>query len=370
MKQLILVWSRVRQYVHTNPGAFLFYLCSSVVCSLILIYVYGNTIPALKIIKGDASFYRSFNISLHETKDFDVNNLDAMVENWPFTDGLQNPSILLQKKWAEEDFPDVNFTGYRYVTPMVEAEYDNQLHLFAVQGRVQFDDADFAMSDPPVIVPGELPLKDFNDKIFHIGDRSYQVIGRHSGNFSVIIPVHNFLQQIEQPDLVVIRLAKVVHNTQMRDEVTAYLQSYFPGAFIQPPFYNGLNPTETNIVAALLAILYGLALSSLTFISKYLFEQNRSANGIYRLAGSSRRQLARIALLESVFLAAVTLIIAFGFHRLLYAPVFARLNLSPDIVYTTADYIRLTLIIIGVTALLYRLNQRDLTRSAAAANRY
>lgn len=356
--------------MHTNPGAFFFYLFSSVVCSLILIYVYGNTIPALKIIKGDASFYRSYNISLHETKDFDINNLNTLVENWPFTEDLQNPSILLQKKWDKENFPDVNFTGYQYVTPMVEAEYHNQIHLFAVQGRVQFNDADSTMSNPPVIVPSELPLKDYNAKIFHIGDYPYQVIGRHSGIFSVVIPVQNFLQQIEQPDLVVIRLDKVVNNMQLRNELTAYLQSYFPEAFIQPPFYNGLNPTETNIVAALLAILYGLALSSLTFISKYLFEQNRQSNEVYRLAGSSKRQLARITLLESVFLATVTLVIAFGIHRLLYTPVFVGLNLSPDIVYTTADYIRLTLIIIGVTALLYRLNQRDLTRSSTITDRF
>ncbi|MDO3410372.1 hypothetical protein QWJ34_11415 [Saccharibacillus sp. CPCC 101409] len=370
MKQLILVWSRVRQYARTNPGAFFFYLCSSVVCSLILIYVYGNTIPALKIIKGDASFYRSYSIDLHETNNFDINRVKEMEENWPFLDDLKTPSILLQKKWAKEDFPDVNFDGYPYVIPMIEAEYHNQLHLFAVQGEVQFNNTDLAAAEPPVIVPGVLQLKNFSNKIFHIGDRQYRLIGRHTGVFSVIIPIRNFLKQIEEPDFVVIRLENVVTNTKIRDEVTVYLQSYFPENFIQPPFNNGLDPAQTNIVAAILAILYGLALSSLTFISKYLFEQNRSVNGIYRLTGSSRRQLARIALLESVFLAATTLVIAFGFHRLFYTSVFAHLNLSPDIVYTTTDYIRLTLIIIGVTALLYRLNQRDLTRSTAAVSRF
>lgn len=368
MKQLVLVWSRVRQYAQTNTLAFVFYLISSIVCGLILIYVYGNTVPAFKVITGNDELYRSYRIGLLENENFDMNVLESMAENWPFTGVWQDPSILLQKKSAKDDFPDVDFTGYQYVTPMVEAEYNNQINLFAVQGRVRFDESDLAEVDPPIILPSELPLKDFNSKVFHIGDRSYTVIGRYSGIFSVVIPVQAFLKLIDRPDSIVVRIARVDNDLQMQNKITAYLQQYFPGTFIHPPFYNGLNPAETNIMSALLAILYALALSSITFISKYLFEQNRSANVIYRLAGCSRRHLARITLLESALLAIATLVITFGLHRLLYTSVFVRLNLSPEIVYTTADYMRLALIIMMVTILLYQFNQRSLIRGTVAEN--
>lgn len=368
MKQSILVWSRVRQYVQTNPVAFIFYMLGSIVCSLILIYVYGNTVPAFKVITGNDELYRSYRIEQFESESLDMKVLESMAENWPFTGVWQDPSILLQKKSAKDVFSDVDFSGYQFVTPMIEAEYNNQIDLYAVQGRVQFDESDLNAPNPPIILPSELTLKDFNSSIFHIADKPFTVIGRYSGIFSVVIPIQAFLKLTEQPDFIVVRFAKTDNDLQMQDKISEHLQQYFPGAFVHPPFYMGLNPTETNIISALLAILYALALASITFISKYLFEQNRSANTIYRLAGCSGRQLAHIILLESSFLAIVTLAVAFGLHQLLYTSVFVRLNLSPEIVYTTADYIRLALIIAVVTVLLSQLNQRCLIKNTIVKN--
>jgi len=368
VKQLILVWSRVRQYAQTNPLAFVFYILSSIMCSLILIYVYGNTVPAFKVITGNDELYRSYRIEQFENESFDITVLESMAENWPFTGVWQKPSILLQKKLAKDDFPDVDFNGYQFVTPMIEAEYNNQIDLYAIQGRVRFDESDLTAVNPPIILPSELTLKDFSSEIFHIGDRPFTVIGRYSGIFSVVIPVQVFLKMIEQPDFIVVRFAKADNDLQMQDKISAYLQQYFPGTFIHPPFYMGLNPTEINIISVLLAILYALALASITFISKYLFEQNRSANMIYRLAGCSGRQLAHITLLESAFLAIVTLAGAFGFHQLLYTSIFVHLNLGPEIVYTTADYMRLASIIVVVTILLDQSNQRCLIKNTVAKN--
>lgn len=368
MRQLVLVWSRVKQYAQTNPLAFVFYLFGSVVCGLLLIYIYGNTIPALMVIDGDNHWYRSYSIYLEEDQSFDTDVLEEMAENWPFTGDVQEPFIMLQKGMDKDDYPDVNFVGYEYVTPMVEAEYNNQIDLFPVQGRVRFEESDLEAVDSPIILPAILPVKDFDSKVFHIGNRPYAVIGLYSGVSSVVIPVQDFLQLTDQPDFIVVRLAEINNDIKMRNQITAYLQQYYPDSFIHPPFYNGLNPAETNIMAALLGILYALALSSITFISKYLFEQNRSANGIYRLAGCSKRQLAGINMLENVLLAFITLVIDIGLHRLLYKSVFVHLNLTPDIVYTAADYLRLALIIVVVTMFLFRFNQRNLFRRPVAEN--
>lgn len=373
VKLLMLVRSRFKQYMENNRAAFIFYLIGSITCGVILLYVYGNTVPALKAVKGDDMRYRSYEISFfdEEKQDViavDVTALDEMVQNWPFQGELSNPEFLLKKMISEEDYPDgIIQTGF--TIPTIEAEYFNQIYLDQVKGQVQFMDDHLNEEYPPTILPNTMKLKDPNKELFQIEQSQYKVIGIYSGTSSVIIPYETFLEQYDDPDSVSVRFSSIVDHSKIGAEIESYVHQYFPDTFIQPPFNSKPDPVEMTLILVILGALYGLALSSISFISTYMFEKNRSTNIIYRMIGCSNKMLVLIGFVETALLAIGTMMISIGIHIVFYRLIFSKINLTEGIQYLFTDYILMSIVMVIVAMILYLPKIRGITKETVQSNR-
>ncbi|GIP30976.1 FtsX-like permease family protein [Paenibacillus sp. J2TS4] len=368
MKLLILVQSRIKQHIENNRAAFIFYLLASIACSIILLYVYGNTIPALKAVTGNNMFYRSYQISLHNTAEVDLESFNQMVADWPFQGELSDPEFIFQKKISEEDYSDA-IVQVDYRPPYLEAEYSDDLHLYPVKGDVQFNKEQISSAPPPIILPNMLKLKDPSTTSFHIGTNQYEIIGFYSGFFSVIIPYEIFLEQYSEPDFISVRFPSSIENAAKSSEIMSYLQKYFPAAFIHPPYSNKIHPIEMTLIVMSLGILYALALSSISYLSKYIFEKNRKTNTIYRMTGCSNKMLIAIGFAETVVLALGCTMVSIGLHSILYRSIFLKLNLTEGIDYRFTDYLLMAVIMVLVAVILYLPKIRQITKETIQQNR-
>lgn len=373
MKIFRLILSRIKQYMINNRTAFLFYFIGSITCGIILIYVYGNTIPVLKIATGNSHHEQSYRISLfdfdkQEAVDLDLDALENLIQDWSFEGDLANPQFILQKSFPEEAYHDAIIQD-GYATPTVEAEYyDNMQDVYPEKGTVEFDGIDKNATYPPIILPSIMRLKEMDKPTFTIEENEYEIIGVYAGVFTTIIPYEVFIEQYN-PDDIIVRFPQFVDHHKKEDEIMAYLQSYFPNLSVNPPIKDGNETSELTILIIILSILYSLALSAISFISTYMFEKNRTTNIIYRMVGCSNKKLALIGFVEMIILTLSSTFISLGIYMLFYDAIFSKLNLTLGITYEVSDYLIISLIMVVVSIVLYVPQLRRMTKETIQHNR-
>lgn len=370
MKNIVLIWARIKQNYQVNTFAFYFQFVASLVCSTILIYVYGNTLAYFDLIVGNNQFYRQFTVMHTLSRQIDLSVMDALLASWPFQDEWENPELILQARVETTDLDDSSNRFRTDSIPSVQAEWSDSIELESIFGANRFQSADLEADPPVIILPDGVALSESEEPFYRIGEVSYRVIGQHEGTDAFFITSEAFMRHYGAADFLHIRFPEIHNDLAKHAEIESYMQSYFPDAFIQPPFYSGLNPAETNVITAILGLLYALALFSLNHLNQYLFESQRALDQVYWIVGSSPRKLMMLRYLENIFTSLVSISLALILYKLMFNSVFERLNLAPDITYGFEDYIRIAFIMVSVSLLLTLWNQRVLKRKDRLTNRH
>lgn len=350
MKLLSLAGNQLRNFVTSNVTVFCVYMVGIFFSVLIVIYAYGNTVPAKFLETITWPSLRTVEVVFPESVPFQEQDLAVMDEYGiqdtyvqhvtdvylPFYD-----SFLILKTFRENNrggdivfcplFDEAGLQGDKVI---VSSEHKGDTvtldgQLYSIERKVNFLGGDVAF----------LPLKAFKEKGI-----SVDAIGYVFEDFSFL----------DKPSV-----------------IQAALQKEFPGGSIVFPKsrLKGLSPQDVNAILSIM-VIFAICVIFFLILLQYIIRERSPELVVYGLVGAGRRHVFLLLMLQNLFIFLVAFLAALFVHQVFYPFIDQRLNFGGGIMYHAQDYLLLFGMVMGVAAVaqcpfIWRYTSKTLTEMKA-----
>ncbi len=322
MKWVLLIKARLSQYLKTNRTIFLLFLAGGILSSTVFSYFYGNLVSIMSTRNLQDTYYRKYTVTFWEPVNQEM--VDALLD-----------SELVESVSVMSDFFDKNQELQRTIV----AEMKNHPSAVISKGT-----RNPHISVAEIIIPPD--ATEMVGEWVMLQGREFLAIGQHTESFYYIS-----FQDFQDMNLPIQGLQVIAKERQnfSNDRIVCLVQEIFPASDISTP-EQFENMDTKNALGEILMIcfVYAVSMMSFVFLLAYLLDSNLDHTMICRLVGASNRDIFRLTLLEGVSLCVLVDAGGLLLHRLLYAPLFRKINISTELVYSLGDYLTIFLLMLGV----------------------
>lgn len=311
MKTIYLIFNRIRRYWQSNKTVFLLFFIGNIVTALFFTYFYGNTQFMQKA--NDAKLAnRMYTIELYT----DINCNDKTVSKLKESDLIEVVE-LVSVEYAKD---------YSNLTAVIKGHKNQTVS----SGRNAFRENE----NYSIIVDW---FQGFNigDKI-KIKDKEFDVIGTTGVNSVISVVAFTAL------DLKVssIKIYTAQKYRQGQDgEILHFISESLNGngATVIPPSITPVSDILLEII--LLCLCFSLSVISFLFLLQHLIDSIMYETVVSLIVGASRPKIFLMTFFEVMLCSTATSTIGILIHRILYNPVFEKINKIPNTTYLFSDYI-------------------------------
>lgn len=323
MKFLSLSFSRIYSDWINHRLTFVLFFLGAMASSLVFIYFYGNAMKQDIAITEDSLEYRAFEIW------FD--------ENIPITEDQLH--VLDDYGIAE-----VQVTSEVTLPPELIAKVPDEARIEISAARENGENIGFSLFSKEQLTQGEILI----DKIYGenltkitVNGIPFSVAGTVDHGAGVLfLPIGAYMKDIGEANYLLFLTSEILSRWEISSALQD-LNTAFPQASScqGPDVAMDFDQKSQNRELLDATFLYIASLLSFLFLFKYLQDQNQEENVIYRLTGARRTKLFAVILSEVGLLSLAACLLTSFFHKLLYFPLFSKLNTTETwISYTIADY--------------------------------
>ncbi len=352
MKTLELVFTRLCYSFKQNKSVFIFFLIGCFICSLSLIFLYGNQLSPKVYEVYDSASFSEYSVIFNEPAPYEnvVNNpllKSDIILDTDISFDMAGDDIP-KKEMNLESFDDID--GFYKMTCSLTGKYE----LLKGNGRVNFKDDELKEGKNVIILPSDRtnPYNIKNGDKITVAGREYEVIGMCTTSFNFYIPPETFKKYGYPVDHLVIRTTKHMSRAD-NSRFIADIHNAFPDSTL------GISPSAeyeaadrnapyeiNNIICEFI-----VATLSFMFLMKYIIDSSNSENIIYSMVGATRKRIFAIVLIENIVIYGAVASLACVVHKLLYKSFFDQINVYRGITYTLTDYVIIVLAVIVLSCI-------------------
>ncbi len=309
MKILILMLNRLKQYYFRNKLLFVLFVLGGALNAISVAYCYGNLVPAVRDRNTTNLDYRSYTVSFA--------NQPAAMEDIARLE--ENPLI----------------EACTYTNGNRVYVYDKNYLGECLGGTDQLTAPDQALvSNPADTAIGSM---------IRVETEKFQVVGLVSnGNGGdIFITEEAFTALGFTENIVRVRIIAAQRQSSENDAVVALIQEVFPYHTEISGRHVMLNATEASLshqFMGLITINAFLAAVSFAFLLRYLIDSLMGETAVSVIVGATSAKMGTLVLWEAMLLSFSSAGIGLLLHKLLYTPVFSKLNMTGTITYGAEDY--------------------------------
>ena len=326
MKFLFLIANRLQQYYQKNKVIFLLFIIGGIFNAIMLCYFYGNLLPAVYNRESEDVNYRKYSASFKEPSYGDFPTLTVLAENEIFesisaSGSLPNGSTLAFFRTFTGNYPLVLLSGRGFFT-----------------------------SDYQVIVPYTCPSS-LGSSISLCG-KYFEIIGKSTESDFYIISMDAFEELgVSQSVTDMVFIASERQSLQ-NDAVLQLIQNSFPNNTnirSELKVYIQYDQEDTQRYSSQILINYLVIAVSYMFLLYYLINSIMHENIVSVFVGATKADITALVFWETAILSLSVGGIGLLLHRILYKPLFTKLNVIADLSYQLGDYLVLYLFIFSIS---------------------
>ena len=309
MKILYLMANRLKQYYFRNKLLFVLFVLGGALNAISVAYCYGNLVPAVRDRYSTDPAYRDYTVSF-----------------------ANQPAAMEDIARLEE-------------SPLIEActyTSGNRIYCYTdaypwecLGGTDQLTAPDQAL----VSHPADQAI----GSMVRVEDQKFQVVGLVSNGDggTVFISKEAFASLGYTENIVRVRIIAAQRQSSENDAVVALIQEVFP-------YHTEISGKHVMSIATeerlsqqflgLITINAFLAAVSFAFLLCYLIDSLMGETAVSVIVGATRAKMAAMATIEAMLLTLASAGVGLLLHKLLYAPVFSKLNMTGTITYGAGDY--------------------------------
>lgn len=309
MKTLYLMGNRLKQYYFRNKLLFVLFVLGGALNAISVAYCYGNLVPAVRDRYSTDPAYRDYTVSF-----------------------ANQPAAMEDIARLEE-------------SPLIEActyTSGNRIYCYTddypwecLGGTDQLTAPDQAL----VSHPADQAI----GSMVRVEDQKFQVVGLVSNGDggTVFISKEAFASLGYTENIVRVRIIAAQRQSSENDAVVQLIQEVFP-------YHTEISGRHVMSIATeerlsqqflgLITINAFLAAVSFAFLLRYLIDSLMGETAVSVIVGATRAKMAAMATIEAMLLTLASAGIGLLLHKLLYNPVFSKLNMSGTITYGAGDY--------------------------------
>lgn len=326
MKTLYLIGSRLRQYILKNKALFILLLIGGILNGVGMAYCYGNLLPLIATRDSQGAEYRSYSILFQKKP-------DTPGDAWQPAD----ISTDLETIEIFKNDPLIESCIFTNGTDWICA-YDENYPKLMLGGTDEF-------TDPYQVLVYEQHKANVGDTI-NLRGHDFKVIGKCSfGAPGCLIPYDTYVSLGYAENtyrMYATSKERYAGKGSSEDPVLDLIKELFPnntGASAAWGIKHDQFVTEDTL-AAIPGILLNafMAMLAYSFLLRYLIDSLLDETIITIIVGASRLRMTVYIFWEALLLSAAANGLGLLVHRLLYEPLFRRINLAAELVYRASDY--------------------------------
>lgn len=364
MKTLRIIFSRIVTYFSQNRPIFILYIIGMVVCSITLIFFYGNFLSSKTGVYTNEFQSRCYEIRFSNpvslTKD-DISKIqdfymDGKIQEIEFLSVLDkdgNDSINFHNQ--DTDALEEPIGVDEYISGYLAGE-DNCI---LVDSYINNNNDMMVNPEPNVFTDQQL-----KQSVIAAPKGKTGSVKIHGENFKIIRNVDNtdYVIPFEKYMSLKLRTGRMYIYTDAIwskfaiTEYTDYLKSIFDDKnyfyYIHDPssFYAEAEGISRQEMAMLMAV-FGCTAVAFMFLLKYLMDCARRENSILMMVGARRKHILLMSFLENMILTISCVIIASLIHIGFYKTFFSKVNIYEKLQYYPVDYVIIAGMILVATVI-------------------
>ena len=309
MKILYLMANRLKQYYFRNKLLFVLFVLGGALNAISVAYCYGNLVPAVRDRYSTDPAYRDYTVSFANQPAAmeDIARLEEspLIEACTYTSGNRVYCYT-------DDYPWECLGGTDQLTAPDQALVSHPAdQAIGSMGRVE--------------------------------DQKFQVVGLVSNGDggTVFISKEAFASLGYTENIVRVRIVAAQRQSSKNDAVVRLIQEVFPYHTDIHGRHVMLNATEERLshqFMGLITINAFLAAVSFAFLLRYLIDSLMGETAVSVIVGATSAKMGTLVLWEAILLSISSAGIGLLLHRIFYAPVFSKLNMTGTITYGAGDY--------------------------------
>ena len=335
MKTLYLIGSRLRQYILKNKVLFILLLIGGILNGVGMAYCYGNLLPLIATRDSQGAEYRGYSI---------------LFQKKPETlGGVWEPADISTDLETIEKFKN---------NPLIESciftndndyvcAYDDNYPKLLLGGTDEF-------TDPYQVLVYEQHQANVGDTI-KLRGHDFEVIGKCSfGAPGCLIPYDTYVSLGYAENTFRIYATskeRYAGKGSSEDPVLDLINELFPnntGASAAWGIKHDQFVTEDTLAAIPGIVLNAfMAMLAYAFLLRYLIDSLLDETIVSIIVGASRLRMTVYIFWEALLLSVTANGLGLLVHRLLYVPLFQRINLAEDLRYYLSDYALLLGVIVA-----------------------
>lgn len=322
MKTLILMLNRLKQYYCGNKLLFILFVLGGALNAISVAYCYGNLVPAVRDRFSTDPAYRDYTVT------------------------FANQPAAMEDIARLEESPLIEACVYTSGNRVYS--YDNRFPGRCLGGTDQLTAPDQALvSNPADTAIGSM---------IRVGTEKFQVVGLVSNGDggTVFISKEAFANLGFAENIIHVRIIAAQRQSADNDAVVRLIQEVFPYHTKISGRHVMLNATEESLshqFMTLITVNAFLAAVSFSFLLRYLVDSLMGETAVSVIVGAASAKMAVLILWESMVLSLFSAGIGLLLHRLLYDPVFSKLNMTGIITYGAGDYWLILLLFLALSVI-------------------
>jgi len=341
MKTLYILGSRISQYYKKNKLLFLLFLLGGILNAVSMIYCYGNLLPYIRDRASMDLKYRDYTVSFQywETDERGSAIGDTPITNLPDPEDVLSfiaEPLLEGCEITAQNSVCTSTGNYPYTVVRGTTEFTGPYQVFVRQ------DVNTALGDT-----------------IDINGISFEVIGVFAGTITLgdrdlyHIPYETFVEMGYLNQVIRLDPLPLVRYDFVKDDpISILMESYFPDApkgFPAVPkleLYNSYFEIPGILISALLSMI------AYTCLLRYLVDSMINETIVAMIVGASKVRMTVYIFWETLLLSVGANVLGLLMHRVLYVPVFQKLNITENLSYTAADYVLILLVLLALSLLI------------------
>lgn len=323
MKTLFLLFNRIKRYIVKNKALFILFTIGSILTSTFFAYFYGNT-EFMQRANDTKLSNRKYLVSLQEPLSYDSEELRKLY-NSEFIDSI---------RIINNSYEDIFFSLCTCIKGDVPSG--------TASGRTEFREGENYS-----IVPDSLSKFRIGDTVV-IDNIEFTVIG------TAVLDSHISNYAFAELDLDV-HLIEIYSAEKYRPGQDGKLINHIITSltdsnidYIKTPDVTKNSDILFEIIA--LCVCFSLAVVSFMFLLKYMLDSIMDETAISLIVGASKLHIFLITFGEIMCFSLISSAIGVIMHRILYEPVFSKLNKIESTTYLASDYFYIYVIFNLLTA--------------------
>ena len=365
MKTLRIVLSRIGTYFSQNRPIFILYIIGMVVCTVALIFFYGNFLSSKAGVYSNEFMCRCYEIVFYEPVTLTEDDI-AEIRNFYMGGEIQEiklSAVLSKDGWDSIAF----FTGDVYegidapTTSGYIERYKGDLSDYIIVDSYINNNNDMMVNPEPNIFSNEqlkqsvIAAPKGKTGSMKIQGENYNIV-RNITDIDYVIPIQKYMSSNLRTCQMVIYTDDIWSKFAMT-EYTDYLKNILDikncsyKMYDPSPFY-GENDNRTQQEMAMLMAVFGCTAVAFMFLLKYLMDCARRENGILMMVGARRKHILLMSFLENMILTISCVIIASLIHIGFYKTFFSKVNIYEKLQYYPVDYVIIAGMILAATIII------------------